>query len=72
MLKNFVQWSHKIEEFEGLIHFTPNTPIPIAKELLFQCLKYLGQIEDSAAQQAQAAPLPKVESEAITENQPET
>lgn len=37
-----------------LVFFDNDTPLPVAKEMLFQCLKQLGQIEDNAKAQEEA------------------
>lgn len=48
MLKNIVRLENIIDG--RTCHFTcdNDTPIPIVKESLFQFMKYIGQIEDSA------------------------
>lgn len=58
MLKNLIQIEHTIEGKTGRFICDNDTPFNIAKELLFQASKYLGQLEDQAranfeAQQAQ-------------------
>ncbi len=59
MMKQIVQFEHKIEDFVGHFYCAPNTPLPMAKEMLFQFLKELGQIEDNEkARQAAEAPQP--------------
>ena len=55
MLKNIVQLEHAIEGRVGRFICDNDLPIPVAKEMLFQFLKFLGQIEDQAmAQQKEA------------------
>lgn len=74
MFKQLVQFEHKIEDFIAHFSLPPNTPIPIAKEMLLQFLKIVGQIEDQgkAAMEAQAAQdEPKEPDEAIIEPIPE-
>lgn len=68
MLRQLVQFEHKIEDFLGHFMLPPNTPIPIAKEILCEFLKIIGQIEDQgkAALESQAqaqAPIESVEVE---------
>ena len=57
MLRQLVQFEHKIEDFIGHFTLSPNTPTPLAKEMLIQFLKYVGEIEDKgkAAMEVQAA-----------------
>lgn len=57
MLKNITQFKSVINEIENTFHFDANCPIDIAKQSMFDCLKWLGQIEDQikAAQEAQKA-----------------
>lgn len=56
MLKQLTQFKSVIQGIENFFHFDVNCPVPIAKEALFECLKWVGQIEDAAkaAQEAQA------------------
>lgn len=54
MLKNVSQLSVKINGKDHLYHCDMDCPTFEVKEALFQMMKYVGQIEDSAkAQQAQ-------------------
>lgn len=48
MLKNLAQFKSVIQGMENTFHFEQGCPISIAKESLFECLKWLGQIEDQA------------------------
>lgn len=63
MLKNIVKLEHIIEEKVGHFLCDNDTPIPAAKEMLLQFLKYIGQIEDNIKAQQEAA---KAEKEAAT------
>ena len=55
MLKNIVRLEHVIDGKVGHFLCDNDTPIPAAKEMCFQFLKYLGHIEDQIkAQQAPA------------------
>jgi len=46
MLKNLTQFKSVIQGVESLFHFDANCPVSVAKEAVFECLKWLGQIED--------------------------
>ena len=53
MLKNISQLKSVIEGKEGFFHCDQDTPLPVVKEMIFDFLKYVGQIEYSVkAQQA--------------------
>lgn len=57
MLKQVLQFVAKVGEKEGLFHFDHDTSLEAAKEMGFQFMKYLGQIEDAAkAQKAASSP----------------
>lgn len=58
MLKDIKQFESEIEGKMGRFMVEYDTPISVAKEMLFQFLKILGQIEDNykAAQAAQPSP----------------
>jgi hypothetical protein len=59
MLKNKAQLECIVNEKVGHFYCDQDTPIPVAKEMLFQFQKYLGQLEDaSKAAQAQQEPKP--------------
>ncbi len=53
MLKQLTQFKSVINGIENYFHFDCNCPVNIAKEALFEALKWIGQIED-AAKAAQA------------------
>lgn len=56
MLKNIAQLEHKIGERVFRFICDVDAPLQEVKEALFQCLKDVGQIEDTVnAQRAQAA-----------------
>jgi len=57
-------FSYTVDGKKGFIFFENGTPLPVAKEMLFQCQKQLGQIEDNvkAQQEAQATAQAKDES----------
>jgi hypothetical protein len=57
MIKNVTQFKSVIQGIESTFHFDQNCPIEVAKGALFECLKWLGQIEDhvKAQQDAQKA-----------------
>lgn len=52
MLKQVTQFKAVIQNIESIFHFDSNCPIAIAKESLLECLKWIGQVEDAAKQQA--------------------
>lgn len=55
MLKNIVQLEVKIAEKNYQLLCDNDSPIPHVKEALLQLLKYVGQIEDHVAAQAEKA-----------------
>lgn len=55
MIKNTVKFEHTIEGKTGHFICDQDTPIPAAKDMLFQFLKYLGQIEDQIKSQQEQA-----------------
>jgi hypothetical protein len=48
MLKNLTQFKSTINGVETLFHFENNCPVNVAKEAVFECLKWIGQLEDQA------------------------
>ena len=56
MLKQITQFKSVINEIENTFHFDANCPTTIAKEALFDALKWIGQIEDAAKKQAEDQP----------------
>jgi len=48
MLKQLTQFTSSIQGVENYFHFDCNCPTNIAKEALFECLKWIGQLEDMA------------------------
>ena len=48
MLKNITQFKSIIQGIESNFHFDQDCPVAVAKEALFECLKWLGKIEDQA------------------------
>lgn len=58
MLKNskpIHQLHSVVQEFEGFFHCDTNVPTTVVKEMLFDFLKLIGQIEDNMAAQQKAA-----------------
>lgn len=55
MLKQLTQFKSTIQGVENYFHFDCNCPTNIAKEALFECLKWIGQLEDMAKAQEEAA-----------------
>lgn len=53
--KMITQFVSKIQEFEGHFHCDPNTPTSVVKEMLFDFLKIIGQIEDHQLQKQKEA-----------------
>ncbi len=51
MQKNLTEFKCIVGEIESHFHFEANCPISVAKEAVFQCLKWIGQIEDAAKAQ---------------------
>ncbi len=54
MIKNVTQFKIVINEVECIFSFDANCPINTAKDALFACLKWVGQIEDAAKAQEEA------------------
>ena len=54
MMKNVTQFKSIIQGIESNFHFDQGCPLTTAKEALFECLKWIGQIEDQAKAQAEA------------------
>jgi len=48
MIKNQAQFKDTIEEREFQFFCDNDAPTNLAKEFLFRCLKWIGQIEDAA------------------------
>ena len=48
MQKQLTLFKSVINGIENYFHFDCNCPVPIAKEALLECLKWIGQIEDAA------------------------
>jgi hypothetical protein len=61
MLKHTVKLKCVIGDFEGDFICDRDTPIPVAKEMLFKFMKHLGQIEDQAIVQNEETPKEEVE-----------
>lgn len=62
MQKQITQFKSVINGIESLFHFDQTCSVDVAKQALFECLKWIGQIEDAvkAQQAAQAAAQPEV------------
>ncbi len=54
MIKNYTQYKSVINGVEIFFNFESNCPTNIAKEALFEWLKWIGQIEDHAKANAEA------------------
>ncbi len=54
MLRNLTQFKSVINGIENCFQFDINCPVEVAKASLFECLKWIGQIEDQAKAQEQA------------------
>lgn len=59
MLKHTVKLECKVGEYEGIFICDQDSPLPVAKEMMIQFLKHLGNIEDNI--KAQAAQIPKTD-----------
>lgn len=69
MLRNLTEFKSIIQGVESYFHFDQNCPISIAKESLFECLKWIGQIEDQIkAQQEANKSIENVHIESVPEN----
>lgn len=65
MLKNIAKLEHTIEGKVGQFLCDNDTPIHIAKEMCFQFLKYLGQIEDQVKAAQESAKTEEVKNDKI-------
>ena len=54
MNKNSSRYEVVVDGKQGHFYFENDTSIPVAKEMLFQCLKFLGQVEDSIKAQIES------------------
>lgn len=54
MQKLITQFKTTIQGVESTFHFDQSCPVAIAKESVFECLKWLGQIEDHYKAQEEA------------------
>ena len=54
MLKNLTQFKSTIQEFETYFLFDQCCPLSVAKEALFEAMKWIGQIEDQLKAQQEA------------------
>ncbi len=52
MIKNVTQFKSVIQGIENVFHFDQQCPIEVAKQAIFDCLKWLGQIEDNVKAKA--------------------
>lgn len=50
MDKKRTEFKVTVDKYEVLIYFDEETPLHIAKEAIFQCMKWIGKIEDAAAE----------------------
>lgn len=55
MHKQLTQFKSVINGIENYFHFDASCPVAIAKEALFECLKWVGQIEDAAKEAKKAS-----------------
>ena len=70
MLKNITVFRSIINGIESNFHFDQGCSLVTAKEALFECLKWLGQIEDQA--KAQAEEQKKLEENVEEKSNPES
>lgn len=61
MLTNKAQLQCTVNDKIGLFFCDQDTPIPVAKEMLFQFQKFLGHIEDAANKEQEEKKENKVE-----------
>lgn len=54
MLKNLTAFRVIISDFEINFYFDANCPLEVAKAALFECSKWVGQIEDQVRAQKEA------------------
>jgi hypothetical protein len=50
MVKNITQFKSVVDTFESTFNFDVNTPIGVAKQQIFDCLNWVGKIEESLAE----------------------
>lgn len=53
-MKGMQLFFYVVDGKKAFIFFENDTPLPVAKEMVFQCQKQLGQIEDNAIAQEKA------------------
>lgn len=53
-MKGMQLFVYVVDGKKSYVFFENDTPLPVAKEMLFQCQKQLGQIEDNAKAQEEA------------------
>ncbi len=72
MLKQITQFKSIIQGIESTFHFDANCPIEIAKQAIFEALKWIGQMEDNikANLEAQKEQQPQAEQQTVTEEVP--
>jgi hypothetical protein len=59
MLKQITQFKVIVNDIESAFHFESSCPVTVAKEAVFACLKWLGQIEDAAKESKENSEQPK-------------
>lgn len=72
MQKQITQFKVLIGEVESYFHFEPNCPTATAKEALFECLKWIGGIEDAAKAAQEVAEEAKTVVQEVKEALPTT
>lgn len=70
MFKNLVKFEHVVEGKIGHFLCDNDTSFAAAKEMLLQFLKYVGQLEDNARAQAEAAKAAQEAKEAEAKTEP--
>ena len=61
------QFISKVGDFDGIFHCEPSTPTTVVKEMLFDILKVIGQIEDAQLAKQKEENLPK-QDDCVSEN----
>lgn len=67
MQKQITQFKSVVQGIENLFHFESGCSVDIAKQALFDCMKWIGQIEDMQKSQIASA---QTDSEKKTEDTP--
>ncbi len=72
MIKNIKQFKSVVDTFESTFNFDFNTPIAVAKQQIFDCLNWIGKIEESLSEKAKETPVKDDQTQEESNDQPTT